>query len=68
MALRSLRYPICQGCNESMRIIRRGPRIDERGYFERQEFSCANCDFRTEQRVRTDGTVQPLLSTFVDGP
>lgn len=58
MASRGVRYPICQDCNECMRIIRRGPHVDERGYFERQEFACAKCDLRVERRVMTDGTVQ----------
>ena len=61
MALRCVRYPICQSCNECMRIIRRGSHVDERGYFERQEFACAKCDFRVERKVMTDGTVQPAV-------
>ena len=65
MSFCGISYPICRNCGESMRIIRRGSRVDERGYFERQEFVCANCNIRLERRVTTDGTVQEPLQTVI---
>lgn len=51
-------YPMCQSCGKRMRIIRRGLRSDDDGYFERQVFICARCDLRIERGVNTDGTVR----------
>ena len=51
-------YPACQHCGKRMRIIRRGPRSDHRGYYERQIFTCDTCDRTIERRVNTDGTLR----------
>jgi hypothetical protein len=41
-----------------MRIIRRGVRVDDGGYYERQEFKCRICSHIVERKVATDGTVR----------
>ena len=61
MTFLGIGHPVCRNCDGRMRITRRGSHVDERGYFERQEFVCANCDLRLERRVTTDGKVQELV-------
>ena len=39
-----------------MRIVRRGPRYDHSGYYERQVFTCGSCDHQVERNINTDGT------------
>ena len=51
-------YPVCEQCGKRMRIIRRGPRSDRRGYYERQIFTCGACDHTIERSVNTDGTLR----------
>ncbi len=58
MTFLRLHFPVCQNCGKQMRIIRRGVRFDEGGYFERQEFTCAKCNGRLKRWVNTDGTVR----------
>ncbi len=50
-------FPVCQNCGKRMRIIRRGVRRDQDGYFERQEFICDPCSLLIERKIKTDGTV-----------
>ena len=49
-------YPACQNCGKRMRIVRRGPRYDHSGYYERQVFTCGSCDHQVERNINTDGT------------
>src|SRR5271155_2706313 len=50
--------PECPKCREPMRIIRRGPRVDDGGYYELQEFKCRICYHNVERKVANDGTVR----------
>jgi len=50
-------FSVCQNCGKRMRIVRRGPRSDDLGYYERQVFTCGSCDQRIEREVNTDGTL-----------
>lgn len=51
-------FRVCQYCGKRMRIIQRGVRLDEGGYFELQTFTCVECDIRSEWRVNTDGSIR----------
>ena len=63
-------YPVCQECGKRMRIVRRGPRCDEQGYYEYQIYRCSSCDRRVEQGVKTDGTPRerPVHESRAEGP
>ena len=62
MTLR-MSYPLCQCCSQRMRIVRRGVRVDDRGYFEQQKFICPKCSHSIDRRVTTDGSLREGLST-----
>ena len=64
MTFLGVRFPVCQNCGTRMRIIQRGVRFDEGGYFEQQEFTCAKCNGSLERGVNTDGTVRDHFPTF----
>ena len=44
-------YPACQNCGKRMRIVRRGPRYDDSGYYQCQVFTWDCCDHRVERNV-----------------
>jgi hypothetical protein len=44
-----------------MRIVRRGVRVDDRGYFEQQNFICPKCSYAVDRRVKTDGNLREGL-------
>ena len=60
MALR-VSSPLCQRCNQRMCIVRRGVRVDDRGYFEQQNFICPKCSYSVDRRVKTDGSLREGL-------
>jgi hypothetical protein len=58
MSFRGVGFPVCQKCSKRMRIVRRGLRFDDYGYFEQQEFICVACNIQSERRVNTSGVVR----------
>jgi hypothetical protein len=58
MTFFKMSFAACQNCGKRARLIRRGVRFDEGGYFEQQEFVCSRCNMRMHRKVNTDGTIR----------
>jgi len=59
-------YPVCQNCGKRMRLVQRGPRFDDSGYYERQIFACCYCDHHIERSVKTDGVARGLAHDVIE--
>jgi hypothetical protein len=59
-------YPVCQNCGKRMRLVQRGPRFDDSGYYERQVFACCYCDHHIERSVKTDGVARGLAHDVIE--